>query len=202
MFNSNIKIGHTYYPSQLCTFLNLKSIKNTRYIKELNSILIINDYTQKTPDIWISNTLHLTGSSQISSSTYSHLADSRVNGVTIHLFQILKPNQITYSGPVTLGGDPYTKIINNNLTWVYPIQTTSTNQIFTPSELVFTSLEDYQNRGETSVYNFVRRRNHYIGYRVEHTQHGGGTISSFDGTLLTVDFDNKQTKTYNFNCFA
>ena len=199
MFTSKIKIGETYTPSQLADLLNLKSIKTNRFIKETNSLIILNDYTKNQPDFWINDTLHLTGTSQISGSTYSKLADSRVNGVSIHLFQILKPNEITYSGPVTLGGDPYTKTQNNNLVWVFPIKTTPTNHISVPSELVFTDLEDYQNRGDTTIYNFLRRRNNYIGYRVQHKEHGEGTIKAFDGTLLTVIFDNNQTKTYHFN---
>ena len=60
-------------------------------------------------------------------------------------------------------------------------------------------MEDFKNRGEQSILHFVRRRDNYIGYRVRHIEHGLGTVDSFDGTLITVTFDNHQTKSYNFN---
>ena len=54
--------------------------------------------------------------------TSSQLADSRINGVTIHLFQVMNPDEYTYSGVVKLEGDPYTETTPNGLVSVFPIQ--------------------------------------------------------------------------------
>ena len=71
-----------------------------------------------------------------------------------------------------------------------------TNEVVTPSQLA----DLFQVKTlKQSILHFVRRRDNYIGYRVRHIEHGLGTVDSFDGTIITVTFDNHQTKSYNFN---
>ena len=111
----------------------------------------------------------------------------------------MNPKEYTYSGLVKLAGDPYTEVSPNDLVWVFPLQSSQAAQVKKPAGLEFSDMEDFQNRGEQSILHFIRRRDNYIGYRVRHTQHGLGTVNSFDGTLITVSFDNHQTKTYYFD---
>ncbi len=187
-------------PSRLADLFHVKSLKQTRFIKENNTLVIISDYTKGDhPNKWIGDTLHLTGNQKITGSTYSKLADSRTNGVTIHLFQVMNPNEYTYSGLVKLAGDPYTENGPKGLVWVFPIQPNRAGMVKKPAGLEFADMEDFKNRGEQTIRHFVRRRDNYIGYRVCHIEHGLGTVDSFDGTLITVTFDNHQTKSYNFN---
>ena len=187
-------------PSRLADLFHVKSLKQTRFIKENNTLVIISDYTKGDhPNKWIGDTLHLTGNQKITGSTYSKLADSRTNGVTIHLFQVMNPNEYTYSGLVKLAGDPYTENGPEGLVWVFPIQPNQAGMVKKPAGLEFADMEDFKNRGEQTIRHFVRRRDNYIGYRVRHIEHGLGTVDSFDGATITVTFDNHQTKSYNFN---
>ena len=196
----HLKTNEVVTPSQLADLFQVKTLKNSRFIKETNTLVLISDYTKgEHPNKWIGDTLHLTGNQKITGSTYSKLADSRTNGVTIHLFQVMNPKEYTYSGLVKLAGDPYTEMGPEGLVWVFPVQPNQGSEVKKPAGLEFSNMEDFKNRGEGPILHFIRRRDNYIGYRVRHPQHGLGTVNSFDGTLITVSFDNHQTKTYNFN---
>ena len=200
MFMFSLKTNQIITPFQLADLFQVKTLRGSRFIKETNTLVLISDYTKGDhPNKWIGNTLHLTGNHKITGSAYSELADSRTNGVTIHLFQVMNPKEYTYSGLVKLAGDPYTEMGPEGLVWVFPIQPNQGSEVKKPAGLEFSDMEDFQKRGEQSILHFIRRRDNYIGYRVRHTQHGLGTVNSFDGTLITVSFDNHQTKTYNFN---
>ncbi len=197
----NLKTNEVITHSQLADLFHVKTLKQSRFIKEFNTLVLISDYTKGDHlDKWIGDTLHLTGNHKITGSTYSKLADSRTNKVTIHLFQVMNPGEYTYSGPAKLAGDPYTEMDpDNHLVWVFPIQPNQVDGVSKPHGLVFSNMEDFKNRGDQSILHFVRRRDNYIGYRVRHIEHGLGTVDSFDGTIITVTFDNHQTKTYNFD---
>ena len=195
-----LKTNEVVTPSQLADLFHVKTLKQSRYIKETNTLVLISDYTKGDhPNKWIGDTLHLTGSHKITGSTYSKLADSRTNGVTIHLFQVMNPGEYTYSGSVKLAADPYTEMGQEGLVWVFPVRPNQACAVSKPHGLVFSDMEDFKNRGDQAILHFVRRRDNYIGYRVRHIEHGLGTVDSFDGTIITVTFDNHQTKTYNFD---
>ena len=195
-----LKTNEILTPSQLADLFGVKSLKQTRFIKETNTLILISDYTKGThPNKWIGDTLHLTGTNKIAGATYSSLADSRTNGVTIHLFQVMDPGEYTYGGVVKLAGDPYTEMGPEGLVWIFPIQSNQPGEVKKPAGLEFSDMEDFKNRGEQAILHFVRQRDNYIGYRVRHIEHGLGTVNAFDGTLITVTFDNHQTKSYNFN---
>lgn len=201
MLNLNLKTNEVITPSQLAALFQVKTLKHSRFIKERNTLVLISDYTKGNHlNKWIGDTLHLTGNQKITGSTYSKLADSRTNGITIHLFQVMNPGKYTYGGVVKLSGDPYTEMgPDNQLVWVFPIQPNQVDGVLKPNGLVFSDMEDFKNRGDQSILQFVRRRDNYIGYRICHVEHGLGTVASFDGKIITVAFDNHQTKTYNFD---
>ena len=95
----SLKTNQIVTPSQLADLFQVKTLKQSRFIKETNTLVLISDYTKgDRPNKWIGDTLHLTGNQKITGSTYSKLADSRTNGVTIHLFQVMNPKEYTYSG--------------------------------------------------------------------------------------------------------
>ena len=200
LFHSHLTQNQVFSHSCLANLFEVKSLKNSRYIKELRTLVLIADYTkEKEPDHWISDVLHLTGTQKIGGATYSKLADSRVNGVNIHLFQVMTPGEYVYSGRFQLATDPYTQIKpNNQLVWVYPIQPDHDEYVKKPDGLVFENEEDFKNRGEQAIRHFVRHRDHYIGYQVRHVEHGLGVVNAFDGKLITVTFGNNDTRDYNF----
>lgn len=196
----SLKINEIVTSSRLAELFHVKTLRRSRFIKETNTLVLISDYTRTShPNKWIGDTLHLTGSPKIGGPFYSKLADSRTNGVTIHLFQVMNPKEYTYSGLVKLAGDPYTENGPDGLVWVFPVRPNQAGGVKKPAGLEFADMEDFKNRGEQSIRHFIRRRDHYIGCRVRHIEHGLGTVNSFDGTIITVTFDNHQTKSYNFD---
>lgn len=195
-----LKTNEVITHSQLADLFHVKTLKQSRFIKEFNTLVLVSDYTKGDRlNKWIGDTLHLTGTHKITGSTYSKLADSRTNGVTIHLFQVMNPKEYTYSGRVKLSADPYTEMGPDGLTWFFPIQPNQTSGVKKPAGLEFSNMEDFEKRGTQSIRHFVRCRDNYIGYRVRHIEHGLGTVVSFDGTFITVTFDNRQTKKYIFD---
>lgn len=197
MFQNNQIVNH----SQLANQFGVKTLRATRFIKERNALVIIADYTKGNhPDHWIGNTLHYTGGQKISGCTNAKLADSRTNGITMYLFQVLTPGQFTYSGTVQLSGDPYSETKpDGRLMWVFPVKPDLGSQVEIPRDLIFESREDYEIRGEQGIRHFVRRRDNYVGYPVRHKEHGVGVVDSFDGNHITVTFAHKNTRTYNFS---
>ena len=195
----DLKTNEVVTSSQLANLFHVNTLRKSRFIKETNTLVLISDYSKGNQlNKWIGDTLHLTGNHKITGSTYSKLADSRTNGVKIYLFQVMNPGEYTYSGSVKLSGDPYTEMGPEGLVWVFPVRPNQVEGVFKPNGLVFSDLEDFKNRGEQSITQFIRRRNHYIGCRLRHKEHGLGTVEGFDGTFITVSFHNHQTKTYDF----
>ena len=79
MFKNGQVVTHTH----LADLFGVKTLKNTRFIKERNTLVIITDYTKGDhPNKWIGDTLHYTGGHKISGCTNTRLADSRTNGIT------------------------------------------------------------------------------------------------------------------------
>lgn len=192
--------GKVVNQSQLADLFGVKTLRNTRFIKERNALVIITDYTRGMHlDKWIGDTLHYSSGSKITGATNSKLADSRTNGIQMYLFQVMTPGEYTYSGSAKLVADPYTETQpDGTLNWVFPIKSDLGDQVERPHALIFADMEDYKTRGDETIRHFIRRRDNYIGYRVRHTAHGLGTVGDFNGSVLTVNFDNRQTKTYNF----
>jgi len=78
-----------------------------------NTLVIISDHTRGIyEDRWEGNTLHYTGmglkSDQSLSATQNKtLADSKTNGVEVHLFEVYESGQYLYQGIVELSDKPY-----------------------------------------------------------------------------------------------
>ncbi len=202
MFNPKLKIGQVVSPTRLAGIFQVKTLRASRFIKPLNTLVLITDYTKNPhPDKWIGDTLHYTSDKKLTNIFNSKLSNSLTNHISIHFFQMLSPKEYTYGGLVQLAGDPYPENhpTTNQPLWVFPIQPNQPKKITKPNGLVFRDMEDFQIRGEQAYRDFLRRRANYIGYRVQHREHGPGTVWGFDGTILTVTFDNRDTRTYNFD---
>ena len=133
MFIFHLKTNEVVTPSQLADLFQVKTLKQSRFIKETNTLVLISDYTKgERPNKWIGDTLHLTGNHKITGSTYFKLADSRTNGLTIHLFQVMNPKEYTYSGLVKLAGDPYTENGPDGLVWVFPVRSNQVGEVKNP----------------------------------------------------------------------
>jgi 5-methylcytosine-specific restriction protein A len=102
----------TLYKTFLC-----KNCGGMRRSHRTNTLVLISDHTKGVyADSWDYSTgmLKYVGEGQKGNQYFAGqnkvLAESRINGVELHLFEVFVPNKYLYEGIVTLEGQPYFEI--------------------------------------------------------------------------------------------
>ena len=153
----------------LCLLLNV-AIWVVCDVQKTNTLVLISDYTKGLyHDKWIGNVLHYTGMGKIGNQDIdwaqnATLANSKHNGVDVHLFEVMDSGKYIYCGRVELVSAPYIDIqIDENRTrrnvWIFPIQPTPKNDVIKPTMFVFPDMESYQKNKsatETAYYKKLR----------------------------------------------
>lgn len=85
-----------------------------RSLKTNTLVLISNHVESIYDDRWIDNVFHYTGMGQkgnqsLNSAQNKTLAQSNINGVEVHLFEVEVEKEYIYQGRVVLSGNPYTE---------------------------------------------------------------------------------------------
>ena len=105
---------------------------------ETGTLVIISNHVKSIyDDRWIGNVFHYTGmgtegDQSLEFAQNKTLAESSVNGVDVHLFEIFRSKEYTYIGRVELESDPYreTQIdaeAKSRLVWMFPLKLASGN---------------------------------------------------------------------------
>lgn len=222
-FNPGLQIGQTIANKRLVEIFQCGNMGGMRRSHATNTLVIVSDYTKGLyQDKWIGGTLHYTGMGKIGDqdlhwSQNATLAECRQNGVDVHLFEVIDPGEYIYCGRIELVDKPYTETQaddngDNRLVWMFPVRPVPENNVRKPEMLVFTDMADYIRRGKTADRDYVRWRdqqkkrpklstaskNELVGQLIIHKTNGKGIIKKYDGTLITVRFDNGETKTLNY----
>lgn len=132
-----------------------------RRSKETNSLLLISDHRMSLyDDRWDGDICHYTGMGQVGDQDINYmqnrtLAHSANNGVDVFLFEVFKPNQYIYMGPVKLAGKPYTeqqldREQNLRTVWVFPVQLLNNSK---QPRVSIDELQDKQTRREKQARN-------------------------------------------------
>jgi len=97
-----------------------------------NVLVLISDHTRGVyEDRWEGDIIHFTGMGQKGHQTLGYqnrtLAESRTNGVVVHLFEVFERGKYTYVGRVALAGEPYRERqpdVDGNLrdVWMFPLR--------------------------------------------------------------------------------
>jgi 5-methylcytosine-specific restriction protein A len=98
-----------------------------------NSLVLVSNHVASIyDDRWIGDTFHYTGMGQqgdqsLSNAQNKTLAESRTNGVAVHLFEVDREREYRYQGEVELASDPYPEIQPDQLkvdrtVWVFPLR--------------------------------------------------------------------------------
>lgn len=98
-----------------------------------NSLVIVCNHTKSFyQDKWKNGILHYTGmglkgDQSLSFMQNKTLAESKTNGVEIHLFEVFETSKYTYKGEVSLSAEPYkdrqTDINNQERNvWIFPLK--------------------------------------------------------------------------------
>lgn len=132
----------TLFQAFLC-----KNCGGMRRSHRTNSLVLISDHTKSIyADNWDYDRglMKYSGEGQIGDQLLKGqnktLAESRVNGVELHLFEVFVPNKYLYEGIVTLEGEPFREKQfdiqkNPRLAWVFnlkidPVNLASLNSCF------------------------------------------------------------------------
>ena len=113
MLIENLTQGKTLNNEELCARFKCSPQGGMRRSLETNTLVLVSNHVKSIyDDRWIGDIFHYTGMGQTGDQTLTFaqnrtLAESRTNGVTIHLFEVEEEGQYIYQGVVRLSGDPY-----------------------------------------------------------------------------------------------
>lgn len=102
-----------------------------------NTLVLISDKTGLYQDRKEDGIYHYTGMGQVGDQTLTSqnktLAESRENGIEVHLFEVFKPKEYTYQGKVELADTPYTERQKDNNgdmrnVWIFPLRLVEDDQ--------------------------------------------------------------------------
>ena len=221
MFDPGLEIGQVINNNTLRDIFKCGQQGGMRKSNTTNTLVIVTDYTRGIyHDKWIGGVLHytgmgLSGDQDINYMQNRTLNESGTNGVDVHLFEVMEPGEYTYCGRIKLVEEPYTEqqpdeMGNNRLVWMFPVQPVPDNDVKKPEIFVFKTMEEYKKRGanaEKEYADFIAKKGRtgfskksgsgLKGKKIKHKTYGIGTITKFDGTIITVKFsDGSRTLNY------
>lgn len=132
MFNPNLEIGQIINNNTLMSIFKCGQQMGMRKSNKTNTLVIVSDETKGLyRDVWKNGVLHYTGMGRVGDQVLegnqnSTLYFSNINGVEVHLFEVLKKKEYTYRGIVRLVDEPYKgrqPDINGNMrdVWMFPV---------------------------------------------------------------------------------
>lgn len=167
MFNPKLSIGQVLRNSDIIEIFKCGNMGGMRRSKKTNTLVLISDYTKGIYyDKWIGGVLHYTGMGKkgdqdINWSQNKTLANCGINGVDIHLFEVMDAGEYTYCGRIELVSKPYVDVQpdkdgNNRKVWIFPIRPVPDNDVKKPQMFVFKDMEDYKERGKNIDAEYAR----------------------------------------------
>ena len=131
-FETRFKPGDIISNDELRDEFKCSSQGVMRIVKKTNTLILIADYTlELNTDKWKDDVLHYTGMSMLKdqklSSQNKILAESYMNYVGIHLFEVFNKGRYTYKGMVELADAPYKDMQkddekNDRIVWMFPLK--------------------------------------------------------------------------------
>lgn len=222
MFNPNLEIGQIINNNTLMSIFKCSQQGGMRKSNTTNTLVIVTDYTRGIyHDKWIGGVLHytgmgLSGDQDINYMQNKTLKESGFNGVDVHLFEVMDPGEYTYCGRIELVSKPYTEMQpdqdgRQRMVWMFPVQPVPDNNVKKPVMFVFESMEDYRARGANVDREYLALMagkktsrssggsgSGLKGKKIKHNTYGVGTITKYDGTIATVNFQKGGTRTLNY----
>ena len=111
---SELVVGRSYKNADIARIFCVSTQGGMRKSNRANSLVLVVRHNSDNPydDRWENGEMHYTGMGLSSDQSLDYkqnktLAESRTNGVDIHLFESHDSNDYIYRGKVKLAGDPY-----------------------------------------------------------------------------------------------
>lgn len=111
---NELKSGMEISSYELCKMFKCSSQGGMRRSHATNTLVLISNKMKSVyADTWEGEIFHYTGMGQKGDQSLNFaqnktLAESNSNGVTVHLFELIKKNTYAYCGIMKLTGQPYT----------------------------------------------------------------------------------------------
>lgn len=223
MFNPGLEIGQVINNNTLMLIFKCSQQGGMRKSNTTNTLVIVTDYTRGIyHDKWIGGVLHytgmgLSGDQDINYMQNRTLNESGFNGVDVHLFEVMEPGEYTYCGRIEVVSKPYTETQpdqdgRDRLVWMFPVRPVPDNDVAKPAMYVFKDMEDYKARGTNVDKEYAAtlatkeggrrssnaRSSGLKGKKIRHKTYGIGTITKYDGSIITVNFTSCGVKTLNY----
>ncbi|AMW78899.1 HNH endonuclease [Acinetobacter sp. TGL-Y2] len=141
--------GDVLLNQDLCDYFGCSPQGGMRRSKRTNTLIIVSNHVESIyEDKWIGDILHYTGMGRLGDQKLNTqnktLAESKTNGITVHLFEVFKDKNYIYQGPVELIDEPYQQQQEDEqkksrTVWVFPLQLKSKNSAVTLTEIIETS---------------------------------------------------------------
>lgn len=139
-FKPPFSVGEVVSNAVMTEAFKIGNMGGMRRSKTTGTLVLISDNTKGLyNDKWNDGILHYTGMGKVGDQTLSGnqnktLAESKTNGVIVHLFEVDEPGKYAYSGVVRLAGEPYQEVQpddNGNLrkVWMFPLQKVSEEKV-------------------------------------------------------------------------
>ncbi|MDX7997959.1 HNH endonuclease [Xenorhabdus sp. Reich] len=142
----NLKPGEKFDNKLLCNTFACSPQGGMRRAYRTNTLVIISNHVKSIyGDRWEGKTLHYIGMGTKGDQTLTFaqnrtLAESKSNGVKVHLFEVFKDKEYTYVGKIELVDDPYTEQQpdadgNDRLVYVFPVKLIKGEHIVLESDI-------------------------------------------------------------------
>lgn len=142
---SELQIGDVLINNEIMEVFGVGNSGGMRPSNSTNTLVIVSDpFKGLYEDRWEDSILHYTGMGLLGDQELrSHnktLAESDINGKTVHFFEVLTPKEYTYRGTVKLAGEPYQEEQpddsgNIRKVWMFPLMVSVSTPITTKKEL-------------------------------------------------------------------
>jgi len=131
-FMPSFKVNSVVSSKDFIREFQCSNMGGMRRSKRSNTLVIISDETKGLyKDLWHGNILNYTGMGKVGDQSINYrqnkvLANSNINNVKLHLFEVKEPRKYIYRGPVILCQQPY---IDHQLdengdsrrVWIFPL---------------------------------------------------------------------------------
>jgi len=148
-FKIDLKPGDVVTNTDLCALFGCGTQGGMRRSHKTNTLILISQPAKSVyEDRWEDNILHytgmgLTGDQRLDFAQNKTLAESKTNGVSLHLFEVYIDKSYTYRGQVELNESPYsdTQLDNdakNRKVWIFPLRITTEHDFHIPLSIIST----------------------------------------------------------------
>ena len=132
-FKPNMSQGEIVNNQRLCEIFRCSPQGGMRRSLMTETLVIVSNHVKSVyDDRWVNDIFHYTGmglegDQRLDGSQNKTLAESKTNGVSVHLFEVFQDREYAYAGEVELADDPYTEQQPDTSgkvrqVWMFPLQ--------------------------------------------------------------------------------